>query len=116
MVERNVNAMSVRASPVVKKIFSVAKIALGCDQKNLSMKPVSAPISQNATMPSRMPNWTPRITQAGQSLCTGSRRTGFAGGPVWAAALRGGPGTAREPATHASAAIRSAAMSGSVMA
>ena len=43
MVERNVKAMSVRASPVVKKIFSVLKIALGCDQKNASMTPASAP-------------------------------------------------------------------------
>ncbi len=70
--------MSVHASPAVKKMTRVRKIALGCDQKKESMTPVLAPISHSAIAPTRMPICVVTIAQAGQSLCTGRRRDGFA--------------------------------------
>src|SRR5262245_36818876 len=87
MVERKVKPMSVQASPAVKKMISVLKIALGCDQKNASMKPMRAPISHKAMAPTRMPTWVVISAQAGQSFCTGRRRSGRAFG--WLASDRG---------------------------
>src|SRR5579863_9715679 len=74
IVERKVKPMSVNASPVVKKIMSVCQIALGRDQKKVSTKPVSAPISQAAMIRTRMPICTARIAAPGQSRWTGKRR------------------------------------------
>ena len=76
MVERKVKLMSVQASPVVKKIVRVLAIALGCDQKNASIQPARAAISQSATVPTRMPICAATSAQVGQSLATGRRRTG----------------------------------------
>ena len=75
MVERKVKLMSVQASPVVKKIFIVSAIALGCDQKKASIQPVRAPISQSESAPTRMPICAAMSAQVGQSFCTGRRRT-----------------------------------------
>ena len=79
MVERNVKAMSVQASPVVKKIVSVRKIALGCDQKKASIQPRVAAVSQSPIAPTRMPICAASMAQRGHSRSTGSRRTGLAG-------------------------------------
>src|SRR5947209_3721979 len=78
IVERKVKPMSVQASPVVKKIIRVLKIALGCDQKNGSIQVTVAANSQNAMAPTRMPICVARMAAVGQSFCTGSRRTGRA--------------------------------------
>jgi hypothetical protein len=78
MVERKVKLMSVQASPVVKKMLKVWAIALGCDQKKASIQPVRAAISQSEIAPTRIPTCAVISAQAGQSLCTGSRRAGFA--------------------------------------
>ena len=75
MVERKVNAMSTPALPLVKKISSVSQMALGCDQKKASIQPSRAPVSHRPTMAMRMPAWTSTIAHAGQSRCTGRRRT-----------------------------------------
>src|SRR4030081_374210 len=80
MVERKVKPMSVQASPAVKKITIVLAMALGCDQKNESIQPERAPISQNAIAPTRMPICVPSSAQVGQSFCTGKRRIGRAAG------------------------------------
>ncbi len=77
MVERKVKLMSVQASPVAKNIPMVLAIALGCDQKNASIQPARAPISQSESAPTKMPTCTVTRAQVGQSFCTGRRRTGF---------------------------------------
>src|SRR3989442_13949305 len=78
MVDWNVKAMSVHASPAVKKMIRVSRMALGWDQKNASTAPVRAPISHSAIAPTRMPICVVTIAQAGQSLWTGRRREGLA--------------------------------------
>src|SRR5262245_5270676 len=80
MVERKVKLMSVQASPVVKKVVRVLAIALGCDQKNASIQPARAAISQSETVPTRMPICAATSAQVGQSFGTGRRRTGRAAG------------------------------------
>src|SRR6516164_5303242 len=75
MVERNVKLMSTHASPLEKKIAMVLAMALGCDQKNLSIQPARAPISHNESAPIRIPSCVASNAQVGQSLCTGRRRT-----------------------------------------
>jgi hypothetical protein len=72
--------MSVQASPVVKKITSVLKMALGCDQKKASIQPARAPVSHSAMTPARMPICAAMSAQVGQSFCTGRRRTVRAAG------------------------------------
>jgi hypothetical protein len=86
IVARNVKAMSVQASPSVKKIFSVLMIALGLDQKKASIIPVSAATCQNATAATRMPICAARIAHPGQSFCIGRRRIGRAGAAAGAGA------------------------------
>ena len=94
MVERNVKLMSVQASPSVKKMTSVLAIALGCDQKNASIHPVRAAISQSPMMPTRMPTWVATIAQVGQSrlhrqAARRLRAAGLARLPAAAASRRG---------------------------
>src|SRR5262249_9599940 len=78
--ERKVKLISVQASRVVKKIVMVRAMALGCDQKKASIQPARAPISQSERAPMRMPICALMSAHAGQSFCTGKRRTGFAAG------------------------------------
>src|SRR5580704_7272107 len=75
IVERKVKPISVQASPAVKNVIKVAKMALGFDQKKPSIQPRSAAACHSAIRPMRIPTCAATMARSGQSFCTGRRRT-----------------------------------------